>query len=163
MEQDNLDSLYLAAACGILYSEVNKKVGEENGYEWLTGVQTILHNIPTVQLEACDNECNYNIYYFLNTEGEIIRISHVHKKEGNDGPITYVFNDIAHSVRFSKEYELHARYASSSGSGSKCVNCGGLGYVKQYYGSSWLDAFLAGEPNYELIKCPLCHGTGRSN
>ncbi len=159
---DNLEDLYFADACGVLYGEVDRMIEEETEFEWLTEHQSSLGNIPFVQFECCDNDYNFNICYYLNTHGEIIKLTHVHKKEGDDSPITYVFNDIAHNVVFSSEFQLHPKYPSSFSVGTICNNCAGLGFVKQYYGSSWLEALLAGEPNYELIKCPMCHGTGRT-
>lgn len=50
---------------------------------------------------------------------------------------------------------------SSSSSPKKCSNCGGTGYVKYYYGSSDLEAWLSGHDSYTLGKCTSCKGTGR--
>ena len=59
--------------------------------------------------------------------------------------------------------ESHA-YSSSSGgssSGSKCPNCNGTGYVRYYYGSSDLEAYLSGHDPYTTGPCTMCNGTGR--
>ena len=50
---------------------------------------------------------------------------------------------------------------SSSSSGNKCYTCNGSGYVKYYYGSSALEAWLSGHDDYEFGSCPSCHGSGK--
>lgn len=62
---------------------------------------------------------------------------------------------------FRHEYEF-AKSSSSSTSGSsvKCSNCNGTGTVKYYYGSSALDAALAGQDNYSWGPCGMCNGSG---
>ncbi|MBO5935582.1 MAG: hypothetical protein J6Q94_08870 [Clostridia bacterium] len=50
---------------------------------------------------------------------------------------------------------------SSYGSSGKCAVCNGSGYVKYYYGSSDLEAYLSGHDPYTVGKCTSCGGTGR--
>lgn len=53
---------------------------------------------------------------------------------------------------------------SSSGSSSgKCIVCNGTGYVKYYYGSSDLEAWLTGHDAYTVGECTSCKGTGKAN
>ncbi|MCI5934036.1 MAG: DUF6273 domain-containing protein [Lachnospiraceae bacterium] len=49
----------------------------------------------------------------------------------------------------------------SGGSGGKCIVCNGTGYVKYYYGSSDLEAWLSGHDAYTVGTCPSCGGTGK--
>lgn len=50
---------------------------------------------------------------------------------------------------------------SPNGNGRKCIVCNGTGYVKCYYGSSDLEAYLSGHDPYWYIKCTSCKGTGK--
>ena len=57
----------------------------------------------------------------------------------------------------------HGNTSSSSPNSSsttKCPSCNGSGYVKFYYGSSDLEAYLDGYDPYTVGKCPMCKGTG---
>lgn len=50
--------------------------------------------------------------------------------------------------------------SSNSGSSGKCYVCNGTGYVKYYYGSSDLEAWLSGHDSYTIGKCTSCGGKG---
>ena len=51
--------------------------------------------------------------------------------------------------------------SNSNGSGGKCAMCNGTGYVKYYYGSSDLEAWLSGHDAYTVGECSRCNGTGK--
>lgn len=53
-------------------------------------------------------------------------------------------------------------YSSSTESGGKCIVCNGTGYVRYYYGSSDLEAWLSGHDAYTVGTCTSCGGTGKS-
>jgi len=48
-----------------------------------------------------------------------------------------------------------------SNSGGKCAICNGTGYVRYYYGSSDLEAWLSGHDAYTVGQCTSCGGTGK--
>lgn len=52
-------------------------------------------------------------------------------------------------------------YQKGGSSGGKCPNCNGTGYVKYYYGSSDLEAWLSGHDSYTTGPCSMCGGTGK--
>ncbi len=158
------DDLFLDEAEDLLMENVSKFLENENYKELLSLTEFVYRSIPGISCEFCDEKYNYRTYYFFDTTNNIVKIEYAHDKEGDDNVLTESFEKTINSLEFSSWFKQEEIIKSSgSSTGSKCVNCGGLGYVKQYYGSSWLDAFLAGEPNYELIKCPLCHGTGKTS
>lgn len=51
-------------------------------------------------------------------------------------------------------------YSESSEKRETCINCGGSGSVKYYYGSSAYEAALNGQDDYEFGPCPMCDGKG---
>ena len=158
------DELLLREADNLLKQNVGTLLDNEDNKELLSLTEFIYRSIPGIHCEYCDEKNNYSTYYFFDTANNIVKVEHVHNKEGLDNDLTDSFENTMNSLEFSSLFKTEdTTIKKSSSKGVKCVNCGGLGYVKQYYGSSWLEAFLAGQPDYELVVCPLCHGTGKTS
>ena len=91
-----------------------------------------------------------------------------YKKDGQHYSLLFIDTNVENENTLKMITKVSQYWAEKERQGNKnnglsCPNCGGLGYVKFYYGSSALEAFLNGEPDYTLGKCPLCHGTGKTN
>lgn len=83
--------------------------------------------------------------------------------------IVYIASDaqLEHPVKVGDNIddiiEEIRRQGSTNGvttSREKCPNCNGSGYVKYYYGSSDLEAYLSGYDPYTVGKCTMCKGKG---
>ena len=161
---DDPSSLLLKEADAKLHEKVSEIKNIQTDIEWLSKKEFVYQSIPGIRYSACDDDYNYSIYYFLNTDGSMITSTHIHKKDGKESSLTYYYDNMMNSLDFGSFFKFTDDVEPTPSQYHKhetCVNCGGLGYVKSYYGESWLEAFLAGEPDYQLIKCPLCNGKGK--
>ena len=59
-----------------------------------------------------------------------------------------------------KVEHLGAVHKAPDSNKKTCPACGGVGYVKYYYGASDSEAYLDGFEPYTFGECTMCHGTG---
>lgn len=79
--------------------------------------------------------------------------------------IAYISSDaqLAYDAKVGDNIYSVIGYSGSSDNGSsktKCLVCNGTGYVRYYYGSSDLEAYLDGYDPYSIGECPSCDGKG---
>ena len=65
------------------------------------------------------------------------------------------------NTHLDNEPDIWDRNRYSGSSGGKCIVCNGTGYVRYYYGSSDLEAWLSGHDSFTVGSCTSCDGTGK--
>lgn len=148
------------ALCYFIIPEINEILESGNvTYQDYITLQEIESGIKTFNFES---EYYYNVsiwdsIMFKDSQGNVYDTFRYCQQDGGG---TYRLEK-NYSETLIEHTEPKKYKGGSSSSGGKCPSCNGTGYVRYYYGSSDLEAYLSGHDPYTTGKCTMCKGTGK--